>query len=142
MSSFVKTLPRWYWTVRGLRNSRVPIWGFDSPSRASRAIWASWGVSSVAVRLGHDLIAHSRVHRPGQRRVQQRACVLLRQPADRQLRQTRQLGAVEAGAEHHAHRLRDQAARHERQYLRGGPVEPLGVVDQADQRPLAGCLGQ
>jgi hypothetical protein len=31
----VKTLPRWYWTVRALMNSRAPISGFDSPSRAA-----------------------------------------------------------------------------------------------------------
>ena len=49
MSSLVKTLRRWYWTVRGLMNSRVPISGFESPSRASRAIWASWAVSSSRV---------------------------------------------------------------------------------------------
>jgi len=30
------TWPRWYCTVRGDRNSRAPISGFDSPSRASR----------------------------------------------------------------------------------------------------------
>ncbi len=36
MPSLVKTLPRWYWTVRGLRNSREAISGFDSPSAASR----------------------------------------------------------------------------------------------------------
>ena len=35
MSSLVKILPRWYWTVRGDRNRRVPISGFDSPSAAS-----------------------------------------------------------------------------------------------------------
>lgn len=29
----------------GLMNRRVPISGFDRPSRASRATWASWAVS-------------------------------------------------------------------------------------------------
>jgi hypothetical protein len=38
MSSFVKTLCRWYSTVRGLMKRRAPISGFESPSRASRAI--------------------------------------------------------------------------------------------------------
>jgi hypothetical protein len=47
MSSLVKTLRRWYWTVRGDRNSRVPISGLDRPSAASRAIWASCAVSST-----------------------------------------------------------------------------------------------
>ena len=36
MPSLVKTLPRWYWTVRALMNSRAPISGLDRPSRASR----------------------------------------------------------------------------------------------------------
>ena len=30
MSSLVKTLPRWYWTVRGDRNSRAPISGLTA----------------------------------------------------------------------------------------------------------------
>ena len=49
MSSLVNTLRRWYSTVRGLMNSRAPISGFERPSRASRAIWASWAVSSSRV---------------------------------------------------------------------------------------------
>ena len=49
MPSLVKTLRKWYWTVRGLMKSRVPISGFESPSRASRAIWASWAVRSPRV---------------------------------------------------------------------------------------------
>src|SRR6266566_3052884 len=49
MPSLAKMLPRWYWTVRALMNSRVPISGFDSPSRASRAMWASWAVSSSSL---------------------------------------------------------------------------------------------
>src|SRR5579859_6375465 len=43
--SLVKTLPRWYWTVRVLMNRREPISGLDRPSRASRATCASWAVS-------------------------------------------------------------------------------------------------
>ena len=49
MASLAKTLPRWDWTVRALMNNRLPISGFDSPSRASRAITASWAVSSSRV---------------------------------------------------------------------------------------------
>ena len=51
MSSFVKTLRRWYSTVRGLMNSCAPISGLVWPSAASRAIWASCGREVVA-RLG------------------------------------------------------------------------------------------
>ena len=43
MSSLVKTLPKWYWTVRGLRNSREAISGSDRPPAASRAICAYCG---------------------------------------------------------------------------------------------------
>ena len=49
MSSLMKTLRRWNWTVRGDRNSRVPISGLDRPSAASPAIWASCAVSSTVV---------------------------------------------------------------------------------------------
>ena len=56
--SFPKTLPRWYWTVRRDRNSRAPISGLLSPSRASSAICRSCAVSSsrvFAVPLAHFL---------------------------------------------------------------------------------------
>ena len=43
------TLRRCHSTVRGLRNSRAPISGLDSPSRASCAIWRSCAVSSSRV---------------------------------------------------------------------------------------------
>ena len=45
MPSLVNTWPGWYRTVRELMNRRAPISGFDRPSRASRATWASWAVS-------------------------------------------------------------------------------------------------
>src|SRR5580698_3424930 len=45
MPSLVKTLCRWYLTVRGLMKSRAPISGLDRPSLASRATWASWAVN-------------------------------------------------------------------------------------------------
>ena len=44
--SFANTLRRCHSTVRGLRKSRAPISGFESPSRASWAICCSWAVSS------------------------------------------------------------------------------------------------
>ena len=65
MASLVKTLPRWYWTVRALMNSRAPISGLDRPSRASLATWASWAVSSplastVRLRAVSPVAASSR----------------------------------------------------------------------------------
>ena len=50
MPSLVKTFPRWYSTVFGLRNSWAAISGLDKPDPASRAIWASCGVSSPSAR--------------------------------------------------------------------------------------------
>src|SRR5262249_53883494 len=44
--SFLKTLPRWYSTVRGLMNSWAAIWLFVSPSAARSATRASCGVRS------------------------------------------------------------------------------------------------
>ena len=49
MSSLLNTLRRCHSTVRGLRNSRAPISGFESPSRASRAICRSCAVRSSRV---------------------------------------------------------------------------------------------
>ena len=49
MPSLVNTLRRCHSTVRALRNSCAPISGFDRPSRASRAICSSCGVSSSRV---------------------------------------------------------------------------------------------
>ena len=46
MLSLLYTLRRWNSTVRGLRNSRAPMSGFDRPSRASCAICFSCGVRS------------------------------------------------------------------------------------------------
>ena len=47
-----------------------------------------------------------------------------------------------ADREDHQYRLGEQPARHERQCLRGGPVEPLRVVDHAEQRALGGDDGE
>ena len=56
MPSLANTLRRCHSTVRGLRNSRAPISGFERPSRASRAICASCGVSSS--RVSRAALAH------------------------------------------------------------------------------------
>ena len=47
-----------------------------------------------------------------------------------------------AHGEHQPDRLRPQTARHERQRLRRRAVEPLRIVDDADQRPLLRRVGQ
>ena len=67
MPNLAKTLRKWYWTVCALMNSRVPISGFDSPSRASRAIWDSWAVRSSCPATRVRLRAVSPVARSSRR---------------------------------------------------------------------------
>ena len=64
------------------------------------------------------------------------------QPLDHELRQPGQFRARDPGREHQADRVGRQPPRHEPQRLRRGPVQPLLVVDHADQRPFPGHLGQ
>jgi len=59
-----------------------------------------------------------------------------------ELRQPGQLATRFPGREHQAHRLGSQAPGHEPQRLRGRLIEPLLVVDQADQRLFPGHLRQ
>ena len=47
-----------------------------------------------------------------------------------------------ADREDHDDGLGCETARHEAQHLRGGPIEPLGIVDQADERLRCRDLGQ
>ena len=98
----------------------------------------------VATRLGDDPVAHALVQSPGDRRVQQRAGITVTQTPDHLLRKPRQLMFV-AGCTHREHQpdpLRQQAARNERERLRGDSIEPLRVIDEADQRRFLGHLGQ
>ena len=52
------------------------------------------------------------------------------------------LSSTSRAAKTKQHRLRLQAAAHERQRLRGRSIEPLAVVDQRDDRPLPAGLRQ
>jgi hypothetical protein len=67
MSSLMKTLRRWNWTVRGARNSRVAISGLDRPSAASRAIRGARRLSLGQQRpaLASRSPAPNRCRRPG-----------------------------------------------------------------------------
>ena len=96
----------------------------------------------VAACLTDDLVADAGVQGPGEHRVKQRACIALVQTLDHQLRQSRQVVAGLPHGEHQTHRFRLQAACDEREDLRRGAIEPLFIVDQADQRLLLGHLGE
>ena len=96
----------------------------------------------VAAGLGDDQVADSRVQPPGQRRVQQHPRVIVVQPVNFQLRQPGQIGARIAGREHQPDRVGGEPPRGEPERLCRGLVQPLLVVDQADQRAFPGHPGQ
>ena len=94
----------------------------------------------VAGRLGDDAIAYALVQRPCDHRPQQGSCVVVAQTLDDELRQVLHLAVCgrQAGREDDRDRLGDQPARNEPEDLGRRPVEPLRVVDQADERPFLG----
>ncbi len=98
----------------------------------------------VAARLGEDAVAHARVEPARRDRLQQRTRVRIGEPLDAQLRQpassTASLGL--AHREDDRDPLGQQAAGDEREHLGGGAVEPLGVVDEADERLRLGRRGE
>jgi hypothetical protein len=98
----------------------------------------------VAACLGDDPIAHTLVQRARHDALQQRLGVPLVQAVDDQLREPVEmpLAGRLAHGEHKADRLGLQTAGHERQSLRRCLVEPLRVVDDADERAPLGRVGQ
>ncbi len=98
----------------------------------------------VAAGLAEDPVPHSRVERPGDRRVQQPAGVGRDQAPDHELGQPGKLMLVAGRAqrEHQSDPLRQEAPRHERERLDRHPVKPLRVVDDADERLVLGHIGQ
>jgi len=113
---------------------------------------AGSGVSSVArsrnaaaaatpprYRARSALIQPARYHR-----LQQRAGIGVIQARENELRKSRQLPYFDGFTqrEDHGNRFRQEAACDERQCLRRGPVEPLRIIDQADERPFLGHHGE
>ena len=98
----------------------------------------------VAARLRDEPVADALVEPARDDGREQGARVLLGEPSERQLRQADQLALVRrlAHGEDDRHRLGQQPSRDEAQDLAGSGVEPLGVVDEAQQRALRGDLGQ
>jgi hypothetical protein len=96
----------------------------------------------VPASLSHDLVGDPLVQPPRDHRGQQVARGPIPQAFDHQVRQSRECLGRLAGAEQHHHRLRLQPARHERQHLRRGSVQPLRVIDDTHERALLGRLRQ
>jgi hypothetical protein len=98
----------------------------------------------VAPGLGDDPVPHPLVEPTGDRRLEQRMRIAVTQPADQQLGHAREavlLTGLTEG-EHHGDGFGQEATGGEGEDLSGGAIEPLGIVDQTDERPLAGDLRQ
>ena len=98
------------------------------------------------MRFLHDASTHALIDAPCGHRCQQRASRLLIQPGQPQIGQTRQRILRRrrrlAGSENQPHRLGQQSPPHEPQHLSGGLIQPLHIVDDAQQRPILGGLRQ
>jgi hypothetical protein len=94
----------------------------------------------VTVRLGHDAIAQPIVERAGDHRFQQLLGIDVIEPADDELGQPVQMprGGGLTHAQQQRHGLGSQTTRHEGEHLCRRRIEPLRVVDDADQRTLLG----
>jgi hypothetical protein len=96
------------------------------------------------VTLHDDLIANGGIDGAGHAGQQQRASVAATEAADGKLGKSRE--NVVAGSRSRGAQDRDplgeETAGHEPQDLRRGVVEPLRVIDDADQRLLLGDLGE
>ena len=90
----------------------------------------------VAVRLENDPIQHVLIQTSGQDRLQQRPRIAMPEGLDAKLRQSRQRVAHLTSSEHERDVLREQAAGHERERTCRRTIEPLGVIDDTQQRPL------
>ena len=98
----------------------------------------------VAGRLGDDAVPDAIVQRARDHRLEQRSRVVVTETLDHELRQTAQhiVLAGLPGPEDQRDRLGEQPACDECEYLRRGPVKPLRIVHQADQRLLLGGIAQ
>jgi hypothetical protein len=92
----------------------------------------------VAPRLRDDPVPHALVQHELHRRAEERAGVAVAQAGDLQVGDVPELLAGLAGGEHDPDRLRQQAPHDEPEREGGGVIEPLRVVDDAQQ--LLGLL--
>ena len=91
--------------------------------------------------LGDDPVANPPVQRPRDRRLEHRPCVAVGQAGDNQLRKSRQLLARLTLREDECYSFRAQPPRYESECLRRRSVEPLRVVNDAEDRMLVGNVG-
>jgi hypothetical protein len=98
----------------------------------------------IAMALRDDLGADRRIEWAVHVLQQQRARIAVTEPVDRQLRQPGESVVTHVGAScaHKRDPLGEEPAGDEPEDLRRGAVEPLRVVDDADERSLLGDLGE
>ena len=99
----------------------------------------------IAARLDQYPVAHPLVERRGDDRCEKLARTRVRQPPQSQLRESGgQLTrpARITGCEQQDNGLSGETTSHEREDLRRGLVQPLDVIDNADQRALLRRVGQ
>ena len=94
----------------------------------------------ISMTLRDDLIADGRIERTRHIPQQEGAGIAVDQAGYLQLGNVLKLSAGLARREHDADRLRQQATGDERQRQRRRLIEPLGVIDDAQQRMPLGIL--
>ena len=125
--------------VRSIRLASGRASGSPNPPASSAGVSPRGSSSSASGLPRVSATIRSRdalVQPPGRRRRQQRAGVRVGEPFDPQLRQPGERVAVGrlAHGEDDRDPLGQQPPGDEREHQRGGPVEPLGIVDHAQQR--------
>jgi hypothetical protein len=110
--------------------------------RGCQPAWKLEQCERIAAGLGDDLVADPCIESAGQDRIQEFACISLRQARDRELPQPGQVVAGNARREDQPDRFCAQTARRDRQDQRGRKIKPLLVIDEADERPFVGNLGE
>ena len=96
----------------------------------------------VAVRLGQDPVPDALIEPEPDHRPQQCAGLRVRQALHLQVRQPSQLLARLARGEDQPDWLGQQPPRRERQHLGRRRIQPLRVIEHAQQRPVLGYLRQ
>jgi hypothetical protein len=94
------------------------------------------------VRLGDDSIAHLPIEEEPHGRSQQRPSVPVAETAHRKRRNILKVLTGLARGKNEYDWLGQQSSPHESEHLGGRPVQPLGVIDDAEQRPFIGGIGQ
>jgi hypothetical protein len=124
--------------------TRQRSWGRDTEPARERgrchAVRQLQQRKRIPACLGDDPVTDPLIQAPPNFGRQQYARVAVCQTHHIKLRQAGEfvVSAALADREEHGDAFRLQAPRHERQHLARGPIQPLGIIDQAHVRPFLG----